>query len=136
MKKLEVVAAVIVKKGKVLIAQKPANHRVIPNKWEFPGGKTRGQPYKQALTRELREELQLEVEINGFLSMYSHSYDGETLIHLHAYLCTPKNEPTPLEHQRIEWVDSRSLMSYDLAVIDQEIAKRLLKRGFKLTTTG
>ena len=123
MKKLEVVAAVIVKEGKVMIAQKPTGHKVIPN--------TRGEPHQEALKRELREELDgFEIEMGRYIGKFSHSYDGKTIIDLHAYLCTPKNEPTPLEHQRIEWVDPRTLLFYDLAVIDQEIAKRLLKRGF------
>ncbi|MGA2130097.1 MAG: NUDIX domain-containing protein [Candidatus Pacearchaeota archaeon] len=129
MKTLEVVAAVIEKDGKFLVAQKPSNHAVIPNKWEFPGGRTDGQAHNVALKRELREEMDgFEVDIERFLGKYTHSYDGKTMIELYAYLCYPKNEPRCLEHQKIAWVDPRNLLFYDMAHIDMEIVRTALVR--------
>jgi 8-oxo-dGTP diphosphatase len=130
MKTLEVVAGVVIKEGRVLIAQKRSDHKVIPGKWEFPGGRTDGQPHNLALKRELREEMDgFEVGLGRYIGKFVHSYDGKTLIELHAYLCIPRNNPNPLEHERIEWVEPNSLIFYDLAIIDKEVASTLIVKG-------
>ena len=129
MKTLEVVAGVVYDNERIMVAKKPENHRVIPGKWEFPGGRIEdGESDEEALKRELSQEMDgFEVNVEMYLGEYVHSYDGKTEIRLRAYLCTPRNEPNPLEHDRIEWPLVRDLVYYDLAVLDRKIADKLIK---------
>ncbi len=138
METLEVVAGVIFRnkeEGKVLIGQKREDHKVIPGKWEFPGGKMKPIDkgnHEKALDREFDEEfydLILERVVRS-LGKYNHSYDGRTKINLHAYLCQGRGNPIPKEHARIEWVKPQDLLSYDLAFIDREVTLTLL--GIKI----
>lgn len=130
MEKIEVVAAVTERDGKFLVCKKNQNHEIIPGKWEFPGGRIEdGETHDLALKRELREELGgFEVDVNRFLGEYSHSYDGKNIIDLYAYLCFPKNEPRCMEHERIQWVDPRNLLFYNMAEIDMKVVKKVLVR--------
>ena len=132
MEKLDVVAAVVWDNERIMVAKKRENQgKFIPGKWEFPGGKIEnGESDETALKRELRQEMDgFEVNVEMFLGEYVHSYDGKTEIRLRAYLCTPRNEPNPLEHDRIEWPLMRDLIYYDLAVLDRKIVDKLIKWG-------
>jgi 8-oxo-dGTP diphosphatase len=71
---VKVVAGVIEKEGKVLIVRRGVHDR-LARKWEFPGGKIEpGETPEEALRRELREELGIETEIEGFLCASRHKY--------------------------------------------------------------
>jgi 8-oxo-dGTP diphosphatase len=65
MKKIEVVAAVIQHKGKILAVQRgPAKYDYISEKWEFPGGKMEaGESQEQTIIREIKEELDMEISV-------------------------------------------------------------------------
>ncbi len=130
MKKIDVVAGIIHNNGKIIIAKKSEKHKIIPRKWEFPGGKVEeGESHEAALMRELLEEMKLKVKVEKFLIKCVHSYDGENEIHLHAYLCKPLNSIKVLEHEKILWVNPLDLENYDLALIDKEVASNLIIGG-------
>src|SRR3989442_15367385 len=69
-----VVAALIVRDGKLLICQR-TRHQTMPLKWEFPGGKIeRGERARDALGRELDEELGIQPEIGAEVARVRHRY--------------------------------------------------------------
>ena len=79
---LLVSAAIIIKNGQVLLGQRRKGDR-HPFKWEFPGGKVEhGESPRQALIRELREELQIEAKIGVELARYEHDYPSGSRVHL------------------------------------------------------
>jgi 8-oxo-dGTP diphosphatase len=90
---LLVTAAILQKEGKVLIAQRKHDSKFEAGRWEFPGGKVEFMEHPEAcLVREIREELNIEIEIDRFFALNSHVYRGETDLHvvLLAYLCRYK----------------------------------------------
>ena len=118
-----VVAAVIQRSGRVLLARRPA-HKHLAFKWEFPGGKVDpGETPEIALARELREELACEVEIVSSLPPFLHTYDRAT-IEMIPFVCelAPRSpEPHPHEHLALAWVAPAELNSYDLAAADRPV---------------
>ena len=120
-----VVAAVIEKDGRVLIAQRRKDGR-LGGKWEFPGGKVEpDENPEQALKRELREELGIEAEIGEFLC--SSRYDYTHLpVELHAYrIMTFSGEIKPHVHDQVLWVLPQDLCRYDFPEANREIMSRL-----------
>src|SRR5687767_14906938 len=99
----EVAAAVIVRPGEFLLAQRPEG-KVYPGFWEFPGGKIEpGEDAKAALVRELREELGIEVREATPWITRRYAYTHAT-VRLHFFRVTAwDGEPRPLEDQAIRW---------------------------------
>jgi|APSaa5957512622_1039677.scaffolds.fasta_scaffold52608_2 8-oxo-dGTP diphosphatase len=124
---IDVVAAIIIDGEKVLIARR-ANHKSLPGKWEFPGGKVEeGETPKEALVRELTEEFEITTEIGSLFKTIEHSY-GDFDIRLAAYFTKIVAGNFRLsDHDKILWVDSVALTKYDLAAADLPIAKELAK---------
>lgn len=119
--------AVIQKGGRVLIAQRP-QRGLLGGLWEFPGGKLRsGEGLKECVKREIREELGVEILVEGSLGTYKHAYT-HFRITLHAFHCKLANgEPRKQEHQAIHWVAPQELSSYPMGKIDRQIAKDLVQ---------
>lgn len=84
---IEVVAAVIEFNGKLLAFQRgPAKYDYISDKFEFPGGKVeQGEDHRLALARELQEELELDAEVNDYITTIEHSYKDFS-IKMHCFL--------------------------------------------------
>lgn len=84
MKTLDVVAAIIERDGKILLAQRPL-HADQSGMWEFAGGKVEsGESQPEALFRELREELGIEAVVGRYIASHQREVSGR-LIHLHAW---------------------------------------------------
>lgn len=106
---LRVVAAVLLRDGRVLAARRPP-HKSQGGLWELPGGKVEdGETDAQALTRELHEELGVEVAVDGPLAESLHAYPGGAvlLVALRCRLLT--GEPTPHEHTALRWLAADTL---------------------------
>ena len=85
-RKIEVVAAVIVDGDRVFCTQRPDKGEVAL-KWEFPGGKIeKGETHKEALIREIKEELKSNIEVQEHLITVYHEYKSFDL-KMHAYRC-------------------------------------------------
>ena len=119
-----VVAAAIERDGRYLVARRtrPAD---VAGRWEFPGGKVEpGETEEQALAREIREELGVEIAINERVP-------GEWPLHsdlvLHLYRATLSGgEPMPLEqHDEIRWVTIADFDSVDWLPSDVDAVRRL-----------
>ncbi|AIR01761.1 NTP pyrophosphohydrolase [Pluralibacter gergoviae] len=118
LKIIDVVAAIIERDGKILLAQRPASADQ-PGLWEFPGGKVEpGESQPQALVRELREELGIEARPAGYVASQRKAVSGR-MIHLHAWHVPAwEGEVTAMEHSALVWVSPQEALSYSLAPAD------------------
>jgi 8-oxo-dGTP diphosphatase len=112
--------------GRVLIAQRPAG-RHMAGAWEFPGGKVAaGETPLQALARELREEIGVEVREARPLLRYRHAYP-ERVVLLDVWLVTAHSgEPRSLEGQPLRWEAVDRLLVAGLLEADRPILDALL----------
>ena len=133
---LRVVAGVIDRDGMILIGQRRAGDR-FAFKWEFPGGKVEpDEEPKEALARELREELGIEAEIGEEMARYEHHYPGKTAILLMFFrVLTFAGEPANHVFESIRWESRAKLPEYDFLDGDVDFVRRLA-RGLFRTATG
>jgi 8-oxo-dGTP diphosphatase len=128
-----VVAGVLQRDGKVLIGQRMARDR-HGLKWEFPGGKVEaGETPKQALRRELQEELAVEAEIGPEVARYEHGLPGRApLILLFHRVDSFIGEPRPETFEQILWEDPQTLPTYDFLDGDLDFVRRIAKGQVRL----
>ena len=133
-----VVAAVIERDGRILIAQRQKDAAYHPLQWEFPGGKVEpGEEPPAALLRELREELAIEARIGGELARYGHQYPGRAPVLLIFYEVTSFiGEPQNLAFEQILWALPQELREYDFLEGDDPLIQRYLTAGFKRPPTS
>ena len=123
----EVVAAVIEREGRILIARRPAD-RHLGGLWEFPGGKRQpGETPQAALVREIREELDVTVTVGERLEDVAWSYPEKT-VSLRFYRCAVEGEPRAVEGQELAWVAPADLSRYAFPDADQALVARLRRR--------
>jgi A/G-specific adenine glycosylase len=125
-----VTAAVIERQGQVLIAQRPPDG-LLGGLWEFPGGKVEpGEDLPTGLKREIREELDAEIEVGETLGEYRHAYT-HFKVTLHAFRCTlsPGQEPRPVQVHDLRWAAHDDLADFPMGKIDRQIAHRILNQA-------
>lgn len=120
-----VTAAVIDRKGKILLAKRPSKG-LLGGMWEFPGGKVeKGESMEACLSREIREELGVEIHVGKKFGIYQHAYT-HFRITLHAFLCKLiKGEPRTVEVAGLAWAHPNELDDYPMGKVDRQIARRL-----------
>jgi 8-oxo-dGTP diphosphatase len=131
MKHIEVVAAVIIVDNKILCVQRNVNkHDYISYKFEFPGGKPeRGETPEQALKREIREELKMDISIERPFLTVHHSYP-DFKITMQAFICSsPDRELTLTEHIAAKWMDVDLLATLDWAEADIAVVDKIIYEG-------
>lgn len=119
-----VVAAVIERDGRILIAQrKPTGQH--PLKWEFPGGKVEPDEVPEAaLVRELEEELAIRARIDAEIGRYEYQYAGSWPILLMFYRVVDfEGEPKNLDFEQIVWAPREALRDYDFLEGDAEFIR-------------
>jgi 8-oxo-dGTP diphosphatase len=118
----EVVAGVLYHNGKILLAKR-AKGLKLEGKWEFPGGKIEaGETPEQALSREMKEELLIDIKNINYLTESVHTYEYGK-IKLLAYKADCMQIPEQLlVHSQIDWVEPNKLLNYDLAPADIPVA--------------
>jgi 8-oxo-dGTP diphosphatase len=123
---VRVVAAVIAVDGKYLITQRRST-AVLPNLWEFPGGKVEvGERDAGALAREVQERLGVSIEVGQMISYVRHPYEHYT-VDLHLYECrllTP--DLTARAVQAFRWIRSDEFDDYPFAPADEASMSKLL----------
>jgi 8-oxo-dGTP diphosphatase len=121
-----VVAAVIQRDGLVLIGQRRRDDR-HPFKWEFPGGKVEnGEMPRDALKRELQEELAIEAEIGAEISRYEYQYPSRPRVLLIFYSVQSwTGDPQNLAFEQIRWEQPKRLPDYDFLEGDIDFVRRL-----------
>lgn len=125
---IKVVAALIEKDNKVLIAKRSTGDPNVMGKWEFPGGKV--ELYENefhAIEREIKEEFELEVKAKEFLINNVCEYPTKT-VDLRLYSCDYINGKFNLhDHSEYKWVSKGKIMNYDLAPGDIPLAEYVKK---------
>lgn len=114
---IDVVAAVIRDdQNRFLIAKRKASQS-NGGLWEFPGGKVeQGETEKEALAREIHEELGIEIEVQNFIVSKLQQYENVE-IHLHSYFCNILNgTPAALEHEQICYVDVAEFSNFEFTI--------------------
>lgn len=118
MKTIEVVAALICRGEKFLICRRPAN-KARGGLYEFPGGKVEsGETPAEALCRECREELAIDVDVHMPVADVTHSYPDLTIHLTLLKALLPQGEPTPLEHDELRWITAEQLNDYPFCPAD------------------
>lgn len=110
MKTINVVAAVIIKEGRVFATQR--GYGEFKDGWEFPGGKVEaGESPEEALRREIREELEVEVNVGDLIDTIEYDYPAFHLS-MKCYACTiAGGSPHLLEHEAARWLSADQLDS-------------------------
>jgi 8-oxo-dGTP diphosphatase len=127
---LEVVAAVMVRDGRVLACRRAA-HKPGAGTWEFPGGKVEpGERPEEALAREIREELGIDVTV-GALVDRSEVPVGDRVIDLACYLADPVGPlpTTSTDHDELRWVPVAELGTLAWSAPDLPAVARLIRDG-------
>ncbi len=120
MRKIEVVAAVLVRDGRVFATQR--GYGEFKDKWEFPGGKMEaGEGREEALRREIREELDAEIAVGKLLCTVEYDYPAFHLT-MHCYLCSVVSGTLVLkEHESARWLSADGLESVDWLPADIQV---------------
>jgi 8-oxo-dGTP diphosphatase len=119
-----VAAALILRDGKLLVCQR-TKYQSLPLKWEFPGGKIEaGEQPRDALRRELDEELGIAASVGDEVARLRHTYNNGTSIELRFFLVEEyEGEPENRIFRDVQWVERAALPSYDFLEADQELVK-------------
>lgn len=131
MKRIEVVAGIIFFQDQVLCVQRPKNKlHYISEKFEFPGGKIEeGETKKEALKRELFEELNISTKIKSLYLTVVHEYPDFELT-MHSYICEVETKELTLhEHINQKWLTLMELKKLDWAAADIPIVNKLVSHG-------
>ena len=125
MKHIEVVAAVILRDGKIFATQR--GYGEWKDWWEFPGGKIEsGETPEEALKREIREELATEIEVGKLLTTVKYDYPKFHLT-MHCYLCVIiSDQLSLLEHEDARWLVMDELDSVKWLPADKDVIEKLI----------
>jgi 8-oxo-dGTP diphosphatase len=121
-----VVAALIVKEGKLLVCQR-TRHQTMPLKWEFPGGKIeeREQP-RDAMRRELEEELGIVATVGDEVARIQHEYPNGGMVELRFFVVREyQKEIENRIFKDIQWADPKDLSKFDFLEADLTLIKEL-----------
>ena len=127
MKKIEVVAAVIRHGDQVFATQR--GHGEFEGGWEFPGGKMEpGETPQEALIREIKEELDTEIEVGELIATVEYDYPKFHLT-MHCFMCSIKSGHLVLkEHEAAKWLTKDILDSVDWLPADEAIIEKIKQK--------
>jgi mutator protein MutT len=122
---IDVSAGLVFRDGKLLITQRPHGAH-LGGLWEFPGGKREpNESSEQCLIRELREELDIEVEVGELFDRLEHRYP-EKIVRLSFFRCRWKQrEPRALGCPAFKWTSRAELKDYEFPAADARVIQRL-----------
>ena len=123
-KRIEVVAAIILDKEKIFATQR--GYGEFKDGWEFPGGKMeQGESPQQALIREIKEELDTEIEVGELIDTVEYDYPTFHLT-MHCFFCTIKSGDLVLkEHEAAKWLTKETLDSVDWLPADKGLIEKI-----------
>ena len=125
---IKVSCAIIVNANGLVLVTQRSKKMSLPLKWEFPGGKIEAnETPEECLIREIKEELNIEIEITASLSPNDYQYPDK-LIRLIPFICRQKDGEVVLkEHADYKWLDAKDLLDLDWAEADVGVVKEYLK---------
>ena len=117
----DIVAAAIRKNGRYLFGKRPAGD-MLGGMWELPGGKVEaGETHAQALARELREELGIEISVGALLTSVKHAYSHFKMT-MHVFRCRHVGgRPHPHYHTEIRWLAPAQFGDYAFPAADRRV---------------
>jgi 8-oxo-dGTP diphosphatase len=122
----QVVAAVIFKDDQILVCQR-TRHQTMPLKWELPGGKIEdGEQPRDALRRELNEELGIDATIGKEMAHIRHEYNNRSAVELRFYAV--RDYDGEIENRifkDLRWAKASELPSFDFLEADLQLVKDL-----------
>lgn len=123
---IRVVAALIVRANEILICQR-TRHQSKPLKWEFPGGKIEfGEQPRDALRRELEEELGIHADVGDEVERITHTYEDGGAVELRFYVVRSfEREIENRIFRDVQWVDRARLPEYDFLEADAPLLTQL-----------
>mgnify|MGYP001777198874 FL=1 len=126
-KTIEVVAAIIRHGDKVFATQR--GYGEFEGGWEFPGGKMEpGETPPQALIREIKEELDTEIEVGELIETVEYDYPKFHLT-MHCFMCTVKSGHLVLkEHEAAKWLTKDTLDSVDWLPADEGVIDKIKQK--------
>lgn len=125
----EVVAALIWQGERFMICQRPA-HKARGMLWEFVGGKVEpGESKEQALVRECREELAVEVAVGDIFLEVTHTYPDITVYLTLFHASIVQGVPQKLEHNDIRYITVDEIPQYEFCPADEVILQKLRQEG-------
>ena len=124
MKTIKVVAAIIVDGGNVFATQR--GYGEFKDGWEFPGGKVEeGETPQEALIREIKEELDTEIEVGELLDTVEYDYPKFHLS-MDCFICTIKSGDLVLkEHEAAKWLAKETLDSVEWLPADLGLVEKI-----------
>ncbi|MFT4186596.1 MAG: (deoxy)nucleoside triphosphate pyrophosphohydrolase [Micrococcaceae bacterium] len=123
MKTFRVVAAIIQDGNKILATQRATGQ--FANGWEFPGGKIeQNEEPETALVREIREELDAEINVEEHFYKVDYKYPDFHLL-MECYLCRLKGDFKLLEHKSAKWVTKETIRDLDWLPADEPVIEKL-----------
>lgn len=126
MKTIEVVAAIIEDDKKIFITRR--GYGEFENMWEFPGGKIEhGETKEEALIREIKEELELDINITKFLTTVDYDYPNFHLT-MHCFICNICGGNLQLNaHNDVKWASLEELDKFNWVPADIFVVEKLKK---------
>ncbi len=126
MKTIEVAAAIIVKDNKVFATQR--GYGEFKDGWEFPGGKLEpGESAREALVREIREELDVDIRVGRLLETVEYDYP-EFHLTMHCFICELLSEEIVLkEHEDARWLKEEELDTVDWLPADVGVIGKIFE---------
>ncbi len=123
-KVINVAAAIIKAQNQIFATQR--GYGPFKDGWEFPGGKIEeGETPEQALVREIKEELDTEIEIGELVDIVEYDYPDFHLT-MHCFMCTIKSGDLVLkEHEAAKWLTRETLYSVDWLPADKDLIDKL-----------
>ena len=122
--RLVVVAAVIEENDRFLVTRRQQGVH-LAGLWEFPGGKIdQAETHQSALRREIREELDADVQVHELVFHTTHAYSDRSIA-LYFYRCTLTGTPRPLLGQDMQWAPRTALRSLGFPPADEELIRLL-----------
>ncbi len=125
----EVVAALIWDKDRFMICRRPP-HKARGLLWEFVGGKVEpGETKEEALIRECREELAIEVTPGPVYMRLTHEYPDLTVELILLQVDEFAGTPLLLEHSELRWISVEEIGDFRFCPADREILEKLGREG-------
>ncbi len=131
---VEVAAGLIIREGRILIAQRRTSAH-LGGLWEFPGGKRKpGESFEVCLTREVMEELGLTIAVHEQVAAAEHR-DAKRWVRLRFYRCTIlAGEPRPIGCEAYRWITPAEITAYPFPPADEPLVRRIASGEIDLST--